>query len=70
MNKFKASLDSKSASQKVAKDAADAMKIGVNATPSFYVNGAAVKNPGRLMAQIDRALAESGKGAQPAALKK
>jgi protein-disulfide isomerase len=43
--KFENDLDLDEIKQKVSKDASDGNLIGVNATPSFFVNGVKINNP-------------------------
>ena len=43
--KFKEDLDSSKIKDKVTKDVADANLIGINSTPTFFVNGQKIQNP-------------------------
>lgn len=45
MVKFKADLDSNAVKDAVAQDAAEGQKIGINATPTFFINGKVIANP-------------------------
>ncbi|HTK33324.1 MAG TPA: thioredoxin domain-containing protein [Candidatus Paceibacterota bacterium] len=45
MVKFKADLDSNAVKQSVSDDQAEGDKIGINATPTFFVNGKIISNP-------------------------
>jgi protein-disulfide isomerase len=45
MTKFKADLDSDAVKKVVADDEAEGEKIGINQTPTFFVNGKAITNP-------------------------
>jgi len=45
MVKFKADIDSSAVKEAVLKDKAEGDKIGINATPTFFVNGKAITNP-------------------------
>ena len=58
MDKFKACLDDPKMADEVRKDIADANEIGVNATPTFIVNGSLVSgaNPDTLRRLIRQEL--------------
>jgi protein-disulfide isomerase len=43
--KFKADIDSSAAKEAVAADQAESIRIGINQTPTFFVNGKTVENP-------------------------
>jgi protein-disulfide isomerase len=45
MIKFKSDIDSAAVKASVDADAAEALKIGIDATPTFFVNGKAIANP-------------------------
>lgn len=45
MVKFKADLDSSAVKDAVAADADEGHKIGINATPTFFINGKVIANP-------------------------
>jgi protein-disulfide isomerase len=45
MVKFKADLDSSAVKTVITNDQAEGEKIGINATPTFFVNGKAITNP-------------------------
>lgn len=45
VDKFKADIDSSKVKDKVTKDIADANLIGINSTPSFFINGQKIDNP-------------------------
>lgn len=45
MVKFKADIDSNAVKTTVAKDEEEAKRIGVDSTPTFFVNGKAIVNP-------------------------
>jgi protein-disulfide isomerase len=45
MTKFKADLDSSAVNAAVMKDSNEAQSIGVNGTPTFFVNGKVIKTP-------------------------
>jgi protein-disulfide isomerase len=64
MVKFKADLDSTAVKAVVAKDQAEGESIGINATPTFFVNGKAISNPqsyAAFKALIDAAASGSSK---------
>lgn len=46
MNRFKSDVDAKEISDKVSADFESGTKSGVNATPTFFLNGKAIANPG------------------------
>jgi protein-disulfide isomerase len=60
MNKFKAALDSGKFKGAVANDSAEGMKIGADATPTFFVNGRMVQGAdyNRIKALVDEELAK------------
>jgi protein-disulfide isomerase len=62
--KFDAALDSGKFSEKVQRDMTDGNRVGVNGTPTFYVNGRRieVRSYEALKAAIDAALKEKGRG--------
>ena len=45
VNKFKADIDSSKVKERVTKDIADANLIGINSTPTFFINGQKIDNP-------------------------
>jgi len=45
MVKFKADLDSSAVKDVIASDEAEGVNIGIDATPTFFVNGKAITNP-------------------------
>lgn len=61
--KFDAALDSGQFSDKVQRDIADGMKIGVGGTPTIFVNGRRVaeNNYESIKSAIDKALQEAGR---------
>ena len=56
MNKFNATQQSEQAKNRVDKDQADGEKVGVQGTPSFYVNGRFVQSVSQLRAAIEAEL--------------
>jgi len=45
MVKFKADIDSSAVKDAIANDQAEGVKIGIDSTPTFFVNGKAITNP-------------------------
>ena len=45
MTKFKADIDSDAVKKVVAADMAEGQTIGIDATPTFFINGKAIVNP-------------------------
>ena len=45
MTKFKADLDSSAVKDAVMKDSDEAQQLGINSTPTFFVNGKVITNP-------------------------
>lgn len=60
LDKFKADMSSRKLQQIVAKDTADAGRIGVTGTPTIYINGSKLKQRSLqgFQAQIDAELAK------------
>lgn len=61
-NRLKSEVETQKYKNKIDRDLKDAEKLGLNATPSFFVNGTPVENASDLKAAIEAAL----KTAQPA----
>lgn len=60
---FKADLSSEEVMQRIAQDTATGTQAGVNATPTFFINGEKIRNPNSLdgfQQLIDEALQEVG----------
>jgi protein-disulfide isomerase len=55
-NKLKSEVENQSYKEKIERDLKDAESLGLNATPSFFVNGKPVENVGQLKAAIEAAL--------------
>ena len=45
ISKYRADLDSTQVTDKISADKKDGMAIGINGTPTFFVNGKAISNP-------------------------
>ncbi|MDP3958054.1 MAG: thioredoxin domain-containing protein [bacterium] len=57
--RFEADLDSKETEDKIERDYAGGLRLKVNATPTFFVNGTKIKNPGNydeFKREIERAM--------------
>ncbi|MDE2038252.1 MAG: DsbA family protein [Patescibacteria group bacterium] len=58
MTRFKADIDSPAAKEAMQRDLAEGEQLGIDATPTFFVNGKAIENPqsyGQFQAIIDAA---------------
>lgn len=71
MEKFKADLNSETVRLKIQRDRAGGLKLGINSTPTFFLNGKMIRNPASLddfRDIVGRELngSKKGEGAAPA----